>query len=323
MFDVITLGSATADVFVKTKRTEIIRHNHHQDVAFPIGGKILIDELHFDTGGGGTNSATAFARLGLKTGWVGKLGQDPNSKHLRDVLKKERITFLGTHGTGHTGYSVILTGLAKDRSILTSKGINNSLSPREVPWKKLKTKWFYFSAMLGQSFATLEKAALYAKKNNIKYAFNPSSYLARMGVRKLKKILDGCDLLVLNKEEAQALLRKKANIAGLLKGLQKHAKLVVVTDGSNGAHAYNGIQQHTIKPHAIKVIETTGAGDAFASGVLAGLLTKKDLAYALRLGQAEAETVIQHIGAKNNLLTKAQAHALMRKRAAKITTRNL
>jgi len=308
MYDIITLGSATADVFVKTKGREIITHDHHQDVAFPIGGKILIDKIDFDTGGGGTNSATACARLGLRTGWVGKLGNDPNSKHIRDVLKKEKITFLGATGKGSTGYSVILTGLQKDRSILTSKGINNSLSPNEVKWNRLKTKWFYFSSMLGKSFKTLEKAAMHAKKNKIKYAFNPSSYLAKQGIKKLRKILDGCDLLVLNKEEAQTLLKRKISMQGMLKALQRHAKLVVITDGKKGACAYNGINTYKITPGKQKIVETTGAGDAFAAGVMAGLIIKKDLEYGLMLGQAEAEHVIMHIGAKEKLLTRKQAN---------------
>ncbi len=94
MFDVITVGSASADVFVKTQ-SEIVPHRGHQDVCYALGSKNLITDLHFSTGGGGTNTATAFSRLGLKTGWVGKLGHDFNAKAVLHQLAQDKVVFLG------------------------------------------------------------------------------------------------------------------------------------------------------------------------------------------------------------------------------------
>jgi len=88
----------------------------------------------------------------------------------------------------------------------------------------------------------------------------------------------------------------------------------VITDGKKGAHAYNGINTYKITPGKQKIVETTGAGDAFASGVTAGLIIKKDLEYALKLGQAEAENVIMHIGAKENLLTRKDADSWIKRK---------
>ena len=119
MFDVITVGSATVDVFISStsKTIEFIHLKKREEVCFPIGAKILLDYLHQDTGGGGTNTAVAFARLGLKTGWVGKIGTDINSRHVLDQIKKEKVTFLGNvQKGGSTGYSVIITGAGKDCS---------------------------------------------------------------------------------------------------------------------------------------------------------------------------------------------------------------
>jgi len=323
MFDVITIGSATVDVFVKTayKGTEFHEYHQHQDVCYPIGQKVLIEDLHIDTGGGGTNTAVAFSRLGLKTGWLGKLGTDTNSSQILEVIKKEKVAFLGNRGKGMTGYSVILVGLRENRTILTFKGINDQLSTSDVPWSRLKTKWLYCSAMLGQSFKTLEKICLFAKQHHIKYAFNPSMYLAAQGMQKLKKIIQDCDVLVLNKEEANALLgTQQKSMEFLLKKLQEHAKIAVVTDGPNGAHAYNGIKKYAIAPRRVRVVETTGAGDAFAAGFVAGLALHDDIAKAMQLGLAESESVIQHIGAKNKLLKRNEAKSLLKKMpAVKIT----
>jgi len=306
MYDVITLGSGTIDVFVKTKKPEIMKHKGHEDVCYAIGEKILVEDLHVDTGGGGTNTAVAFSRLGLKTGWIGEVGTDLHAKTLLDEMKREKVDFLGGRGRGMTGYSVILTGLGHDRCILTFKGVNDRLAPYEVPWKKLRTKWFYFSAMMNQSFETLKKAALFAKKKGIRYAFNPSMYIAKMGTKALKPIIDGCDFLIMNKEEAQALLGSGAGCRELLAGLHRYARTAVITDGPRIVHAYNGTELYELIPPQVKVVETTGAGDAFASGMLAGIIIKQDIKEAMQWGMAEAEAVIQQIGAKQNLLTRRQ-----------------
>ncbi|MEM2915999.1 MAG: carbohydrate kinase family protein [Candidatus Woesearchaeota archaeon] len=307
MYDVITLGSGTIDVFVKTKKPEIIRHKGHEDVCYAIGEKILVEDIHVDTGGGGTNTAVAFSRLGLKTAWIGEVGTDLHAKTLLDEMKREKVDFLGGKARGMTGYSVILTGLEHDRSILAFKGVNDKLAPYEVPWKKLRTKWFYFSAMMNQSFETLKKMAMFAKKKGISYAFNPSMYIAKMGTKALKPIIDGCDLLVMNKEEAQALTgMHTAGCKELLSELQKHAKIAVITDGPRIVHAYNGFEHYQLIPPHIKVVETTGAGDAFAAGMLAGIIIKKNLKEAMQWGMAEAAAVIQQVGAKQNLLTRRQ-----------------
>lgn len=314
MYDIITVGSATVDVFIKTstKNVKIINTPEH-DVCYPVGSKILINDLHFDTGGGGTNSATAFSRLGFKTGWIGKLGSDANSATILETVKKESIDFLGSQSDGLAGYSVILVGVGNDRTILAFKGINDTLSSNDFDLDVLDTKWFYFSSMLNQSWKTLEKLAKFARKNGINYAFNPSLYLAEQGLRSLRKVIDGASVLILNKEESQALTGKNVD-KEILKTLQDYARIVVITDGANGAVAFDGNVLYSIIPNRIKVVETTGAGDAFASGFVAGVMQNEKLDRALQIGLAESESVIQHIGAKNNLLTKTALEKSLSKR---------
>jgi len=319
MYDIITVGSATVDVFVKTstKNVKIINVPEH-DVCYPIGSKILIDNLHFDTGGGGTNATTAFSRLGFKTGWVGKLGNDANSATILETIRKEGIDFLGSQGEGLAGYSVILVGVGNDRTILTFKGINDQLSVSDFDWNALNTKWLYFSSMMSQSWKTLEKIAKFARKNGVNYAFNPSMYLAQQGLRSLRKVIDGAAVLILNKEESQALVGKNVD-KEVLKLLQEYARIVVVTDGANGAQAFDGEKFYSILPNRIKVVETTGAGDAFAAGVVAGLMQGQKLDKSLQIGLAESESVIQHIGAKNILLSHAELEKSLSKRAGKVS----
>ena len=317
MYNVITVGSATVDVFAKTRFSELIKiidpKGETDLLAFPSGAKILIDELEFTTGGGGTNTAVALSKLGHNVAFLGKLGQGTNSDFIHKNLIKEKIDLLCAHGKGNAGYSVILDTLEHDRTILTYKGVNDKLSYDEIPHNKLKTKWFYFSAMLEESFHTLERLAEFAQQNKIKVAFNPSTYLAEKGSSHLKHIINRTELLILNKEEA-CLLVGQDSMEGLLfklKGLGP--KIVVITDGKNDLYVIDEKHIYTARPPFVKVVDATGAGDAFASSFLCGILRKNNIEFAIKLGIANAQSVIMHYGAKNILLSFKEAMKAMKK----------
>ena len=322
MYDVITVGSATLDVFARTKFSELIKiidpKGETDLLAFPSGSKILIDELEFTTGGGGTNTAVALSRLGHKVAFLGKLGEGTNSDFIRKNLGGENIDFLCAHGKGLSGYSVILDTLEHDRTILTYKGINDELRQDEVPYKKLKTKWFYFSAMMGQSFHTLERLAEFARTNKIKIAFNPSMYLAEKGSRNLKNILDRTELLVLNKEEACLLVGQGLVEDLLLKLRGIGPRVVVITDGKHDLHVIDETYIYTAKPPLAKIVDSTGAGDAFAASFLSGLLRKNNIEFAIKIGMVNAMSVISHYGAKNILLTYRKATKEIKRLKVKI-----
>jgi ribokinase len=316
MFDIITVGSATVDVFAHTDSDIVTIKNKDgkEDViAYPAGTKMLIKQLDFYIGGGGTNTATTFARMGFNTAYLGKIGKDENGLKIFKFLKKEGIKFIGTLGD-ISGYSIILDSIDEDRTILTYKGCNNNLTFKEIHKNLLKTKWFYFSSMMEQSFTTLKKLAEYANKHNIKIAFNPSSYQTKKGVDNLRDILKYTHILVLNKEEAQDLIGK-TNIKDLLKSLLALGPdIVIITDGKNGAHCYDEKYYYFLKPRkGIKVVETTGAGDAFASGFVAGQMLKKGVEFSLKIAMNNAESVVQHYGAKNIILSKSKALKLASK----------
>ncbi|MBI2659058.1 carbohydrate kinase family protein [Candidatus Woesearchaeota archaeon] len=322
MYDVITVGSATLDVFAKTRFSELIKiidpKGETDLLAFPSGSKILVDELEFTVGGGGTNTAVALSRLGHKVGFIGKLGTGTNSNFIYKNLKKEKIDLLCAHGEGHAGYSVILDTLEHDRTILAYKGINDELKNKDIPYKKLKAKWFYFGAMLEESFHTMEKLAEFAQQRSIKIAFNPSTYLAEKGTRHLKHILSRTELLVLNKEES-IMLAGKDSVEGLLFRLKSLGpKIVVITDGKNNLYVVDEKYIYTVKPPFVKIVDATGAGDAFASSFLSGFIRKNDIEFAIKLGIANSQSVIMHYGAKNILLSYREAMKSVRKLKVRI-----
>ncbi len=293
MFDVISFGSAVVDIFVNTDVAE--KKNF---LSYPVGSKILIKDLRVDIGGGGTNTAVAFSRLGFKTGYIGKIGNDENGSKILNLLKKEKITFLGKQDKGLTGISIILDSKEHNRTILTYKGLNNNLSFKELNLKRIKTKWLYYSSLLGESFKTQKKLAKILIKKGTKLAFNPSEYLIKN--KKIEDLLKLTTILILNKEEASLLSKEKNLLTSLY---EMGPKIVVITNKNKEVECYDGKRKYKIKPHRIKVVERTGAGDAFASGFVAGQIAGKTIKESLELGLRESESVLRYFGAKNKLLS--------------------
>lgn len=301
MYDVIAVGSATIDAFAKIDRKLI----HKKSYCLPMNGKVLINNLEIHTGGGGTNVAYGISKLGLKTAVITKIGCRDNSQRILRKLSEEKVDFLvGCAKKGRTPFSVIVDAKGKDRSILTFKGSADELNYDEIDKSRLKTKWFYFCSMTGKSYKTLVKLAYVAEKKKINILFNPSSYMIKN--YNLKPILKRTNVLIFNKDEAMMLT--KMNGKDIKKMMQAIYKMgpdgIVVTDGSKRIYAYDGDMVYTwIPKKSARIVETTGAGDAFGSGFLAGLIKTNNFRKALKLGNMNAEGCISKTGAKEGLLT--------------------
>jgi len=311
MYDVITIGSNTIDAFVYTEKAESISiktiSSEVQFLSYPLGSKLVVNELDFFTGGGGTNTAVSLSRLGLKTAYIGKVGSDTNGQKILNELKTEGIEFLGfecTNPEDKTGYSIILDSLERKRTILTYRGVNDSLAESEIDFKKIDTKWLYASSMLGKSLNTLEKVIDFASSRKIKILLNPNNYLCENGGALLKNILLNTDILVLNYEEASLLVPGNKNTENILKSLKKLGpQRVIITNGAYPIYLLdNDGTFYTVYPMDIKILEVTGAGDSFSSSFLAGIIKTGDVEFSLKLAITNSHSVLQYKGAKNNLL---------------------
>ena len=162
----------------------------------------------------------------------------------------------------------------------------------------------------------MERLVSWASKRGIKIAFNPSSYQVKQGKGHLKHILKKIDVLILNKEEAEMLVGK----GDLLTKLRKLGpKIVCVTNGIKGNEVYDGINKYHGNTHVdVRCVERTGAGDAFASGFVAGLIKNRGIEDAIKIGSANAESVIQYPGAKNKLLKWGEVNKILRRGAVKV-----
>jgi ribokinase len=325
-YDVITIGSATVDTFVSAE-SELIkiesRNSKEEFLAFPLGGKVLINHTNSTTGGGGTNTAVAFSRLGLKTAFLGKIGNDSNGEYITNKLKDEGIDFIGPVAKeNQSGFSFIMNSLRRDRTILTYKGVNDTLGFDEVP--ELNTKWIYSSSMMGESYETIVKIA---QNTDAKFAFNPSSYQAKQGYEALKDLIDHLDVIVMNKEEVCELIglnagdtRDISELALLMQHMTP--KYIMITNGEDGTYVWDREKFYHARPSEdVQVVETTGAGDSMAAGFVAGLAMGKCTEEALKLGMSNCEAVIAQQGAKQGLISKAQAIELVANDTREITSK--
>ncbi len=309
MFDVISVGSATIDVYANT-HSELIKikteHSSESLICYPSGSKILMHNLNFITGGGGTNTAVSFARLGLKAAYLGNIGDDENGDLVMHQLIKDNVKFIGTIGKrDQTNFSMILDSIEGDRTILVCKSASQKLDWNKINKSKINSKWIYFSSLTGNAFKAAEKIAAYAYKKNIKIAFNPSNYQAKQGQKELEGLLKYTDLLVMNREEAALLtgLSKTTELKKLLKALLDFGpELVIITEGKKGANCCDGKHIYHIDGSKKKPVETTGAGDAFTSTFLGAIIKKKDISTCLKLAAANSASVINYSGAKEGLL---------------------
>ncbi len=308
-FDFITLGSATLDVFVETdKQQEVLKISHpsfeESLLAYPLGSKILIKDIEYRIGGGGTNSAVALSLLGNKVGYLGNLGNDMVAKEVIKKLEEYGVKFIGDIKKGKSGYSVILDSFKNDRTVLTFKGVNND-SLKEM---KYTTKAVYSSTLMDNALKSQVNLFKKLKRNNVKIFYNPSSYISRMGFDHLKILFETVDVLIFNLEEARELLQSNKGAFELLKDLEEYFEVVIITNGSEGAYLSNKMRQYFIKAHDVKVVETTGAGDAFGSTFSALYLKTHNIIYSLKGAMINAESVIQKKGAKEGLLDIEKLH---------------
>lgn len=310
MYDVISLGTATLDVFLRSPEMEVEIGGDGKDICVRYGAKLEVNEIYFESGGGGTNSAVTFARQGLKTACVVQIGDDFAGSKVSADLAKEGVSLdlIDIQKGTYTDYSTVLWAPDGGRTILIYRG-PTKLEVTNVAWDKLEAEWFYVSSLEGN----LEIVKKLVQKGK-KIAWNP-------GGRELKQKEELLALLPLvtqfnvNKEEMEQLLvdGQPMEIKELLKQARNlPCRWIVITDDRRGAYLWDresqiwwhsGIYEKSLR------VETTGAGDSFGSGLVAGLIKKMTFEEALHLAAANSSSVVAQVGAKKGILKSADLAA--------------
>ncbi len=295
--DVICIGSATVDHILPFDGSFSQQHQ---------GDKVLLSSRALFTGGGATNSAACLANCGLRSAVITKLGDDHDAQFIIDELEQRHIPLLTNKRSSQPTSSsyILVSSKDHDRIIYTYKGASNDLTLKDFSLTQLKPKFFYLATLTGKAFPTAVAVAKYAIKHKIPLLFNPSTYLAKQGAKVLAPILKCTSILVLNKQEAQLVTKNKnKDVHKLLLQLQRYGPpSVIITDGPRAVTALIANTFHTIMPPDAKVLDTAGAGDAFAATYLAMKMRGHTVHDALRAAAKNSVSVIQHHGPKTGLL---------------------
>jgi sugar/nucleoside kinase (ribokinase family) len=201
-----------------------------------------------------------------------------------------------------TGVSVILVAAEGGRSVVTYRGASKMLTYKDIPWKKLKTKWLYVSS-LGGRIALLEELCRFAKKQKIKLAVNPGGREIVHKERVLKCV-EGAEALILNQEEAEKLTGTNYTDMRVFKSKEcvLGPKIGIITAGKLGGKVCAEGKCIYYRSSKVKKVSSLGAGDAFGSGFVAALIHAKNLEVAVEWGKRNAESVLRFLSAKKGLL---------------------
>nr|MDO8114861.1 carbohydrate kinase family protein [Candidatus Sigynarchaeota archaeon] len=298
--DLACIGSACVDVIMAVSdvfRFEMIDAHSPDTVkkytAIEYSSKLNVSSVKFAPGGSAANVASNLGNLGLKTAYIGKIGDDTMGRMTRDDLAKAGVDLTSCILTKQdaTAVSVVLlTPLGKDRSILAYKGANNLLQPSEIKDDWLQTvRNLQWTSLTSQSaIETIDKCIIAVKKGGGKVFACPSISIIKNSHDAAVKLIKKSDMLVLNKEELIELTSIKNLLHAMQDALELGPKIVACTDGGTGSYITDGKTLISAGVYPVEVADTTGAGDAFASGLIYGNLNGMDLEQMVKFGSAIA-----------------------------------
>ncbi len=322
-FDIISIGSAVRDIFIQNKDLSCQGKICHPFDPSNLGNKITVKEMYFDIGGGGSNSAATFSNMGLQTALISQIANDLPGKEILKTMKKFKVdtSLVNIKKREETGYSVIFLSNTGDRTALIFRGASD-FKNFKLKKTNIHSTWLFVTSLNG-NLPLLKKLLQIAKKNNIKIAWNPGNKELLSSKSQLKPILQKTDVLLLNIKEAQALTNSKSkNIKPIVSKLSKIAPnaIISVTAGNRGAFVKDKSQLLSAKILDKKVVNATGAGDAFGSGFVSGLhLYNYDIKKALQLAMLNSNSVVTKMGAKHGLLNKPPTKKMLDKIKIKVT----
>jgi sugar/nucleoside kinase (ribokinase family) len=301
---ILTFGAATQDVFLAGKALHARRDVRSRDYVeqFPLGAKIEVDQVFFDTGGGASNAAVTFARQGLEAGYIGRIGHDPAGGEVVRVLRREGVATdrIVYDPRLNTGYSTLLVAPSGERTVLVYRGPSRELKAKDIPIRTLTADWFYITTLAG-NFDLLEKLLKHANNHGIQVALDPgNAELAQ--IKKLRGLLPLVTALKANAEELRVLFGGD-NLRDTVMRAADACPYVVGTNGAAGSYAAAAGKLYQAGTYQkVKVVDRTGAGDAFGSGFVAALAKGLPIEDALSLGSANASSVVAQFGAKTGIL---------------------
>lgn len=255
-------------------------------------------------GGSAANTIVGLSRLGLSAGYLGMVGSDDAGRILLESFSSENVDISGIKiAEGRSGMGTGLVDKKGDRALLIDPGVNDDITMDNIDLDYVRGAGFlhltsFICRDTDASFKTQLK--LVDELDDVNISFDPGQLYAERGLNALKDIIERCKIMFPSENEIRLLTGLDYKQGSELL-LEKGANIIVVTRGGEGCYVTDGEQSYEVPAEAVDVIDTTGAGDAFAAGFLYGMVKEKDLNECALLGNKVASYCIQHRGARAGL----------------------
>ncbi len=307
----ISIGDATEDTILELEEAKV-----HCDkgpgtcmICFHYADKVPVKSIAQIAGGNAVNCAVGLKRLGLETAIYAEIGNDDIGKNILSGLENEGVI---------SDYVFLKKGMMTNRSVILNFMFERTIFTYHLKRKYVlpnlrSAKYVYFTSMGDGYESILPQLERYLRKTKAKLIFNPGTIQLKSKLKVLRRLVLLSHVLILNKEEAKALVSVDSDDCNsLLKELHSFgAEIVVITDGPKGSFAYDGNSFYYQKVCKTKLVDRTGCGDAFAAGFIAGLHYQGSIEQAMKWGSMNASHVLAKVGPRQGLLRLNEMRLLL------------
>jgi len=301
MYDLITIGGISIDMYYRGD--SLTQKDGRFSLA--VGGKYLVDHFYAGLGGGAANVAIGVQSEGFKVAVMGKVGDNQFEGLIHNHLKEHNLTdSLIQKEENYMKISSILLSPEGERTIINYETPHEHILRTDKDLECLENAKIVYMANLWRVPLDERKRILsHLHQKKIITAVNLGISDCRRPIEQLTSLLQHVDILIVNTHELAELTKQKFESIHFQNDMRRMlpivtSKILVATDGENGSYAYAEGKTYFEPAHSVnKILDTTGAGDAFSAGFLAGYLEKEDIQFAMHLGSKHAVKVIQKIGA--------------------------
>jgi ribokinase len=269
------------------------------------GEETFVKGFTASPGGSAANTIAGLARLGSRTGYIGKLADDPEGRYLLADLKKEKVDVSGVilSRSGRSGVCIGFIDDSGERALYIDPGVNDSLTFHEVKQEYADSSSFvHLTSFAGETPFNTQKR-LVKSLENARVCLDPGEFYAKKGLDALDSILKRTSVIFPNEREIRTLTQNSYR-EGSKDLLARGVEIVAVKLGKRGCYVTDGRESYSIPTSKKEPKDTTGAGDAFCAGFIYGLLHEKDLYTCGKLGNFLASRCISRYGARTGLPSK-------------------
>jgi ribokinase len=291
-FDVVGFGALNVDMLFKVERLATAEEES------------FIEDYTEACGGSAANTIVGLARLGCRVGFIGKVANDREGQMQLDCFQTEGVDTGGIVEVtkGRSGSVMGFVDRKGARALYISSGVNDLVEPRDIKYEYIsQTKLLHLSSFVGEKSFRAQKKLLSVLPEGVEISFDPGSLYAQKGFAVVEPIIKNSHVLMPNAIELEQLTGEEDYHKGADFMIAMGVKIVAVKLGNKGCYVTDGNERLSVEPFKVKAIDTTGAGDAFNSGFLYGLIQNKSLYECGQLGNFVASRSVMTMGARAGL----------------------